>query len=204
MSEFPFLPNEAPAERLDLNPMTAGGVIGTKYQIVKKLGEGGMGEVFLASDLVLERPVAIKVLRKIASSSLDSDERFRHEARLLSRLSHPNVVVLHAFGRLDPMVPYIVMEYIEGEELATLLEREESLEVVTTPQEFESVRDALKSEGFEPATAEISMEPTTTVSLEGQEAETMLRMMDALEDLDDIQNVYANFEISEQEMAKYA
>ncbi len=85
-----------------------------------------------------------------------------------------------------------------------VVEGEESLDVVTTPQVFETVRDALGSAGFEPLAAEISMEPSTTVTLEGKEAETMLRMMDALEDLDDIQNVYANFEISDEEMAKYA
>ena len=48
------------------------------------------------------------------------------------------------------------------------------------------------------------MQPSTTVGLEGKEAESMLRLMDALEDLDDIQNVYANFEISDEEMAEYA
>ena len=85
-----------------------------------------------------------------------------------------------------------------------VVESDESLDVVTTPQDFESVRNALGSAGFEPDNAEISMEPSTTVTLKGREAETMLRMMDALEDLDDIQNVYANFEISDEEMAKYA
>ncbi len=85
-----------------------------------------------------------------------------------------------------------------------VVEGEESLDVVTRPQDFESVRDALGDAGFEPLAAEISMEPSQTVTLEGKEAETMLRMMDALEDLDDIQNVYVNFEISDEEMAKYA
>jgi YebC/PmpR family DNA-binding regulatory protein len=85
-----------------------------------------------------------------------------------------------------------------------VLEGEESLDVVTTPQDFESVRDALASAGFEPANAEISMEPNSTIALEGKDAETMLRMLDILEDLDDIQNVYSNFEISEEEMARYA
>ena len=85
-----------------------------------------------------------------------------------------------------------------------VLEGEESLDVVTTPQDFESVRDALASAGFEPANAEISMEPNSTIALEGKDAETMLRMLDILEDLDDIQNVYSNFEISEEETARYA
>lgn len=85
-----------------------------------------------------------------------------------------------------------------------VVEAEDSLDVVTTPQSFESVRDALVSGGLQPDNAEISMEPNTTVSLEGKDAEAMLRMLDVLDDLDDIQNVYANFEISDEEMAKYA
>jgi YebC/PmpR family DNA-binding regulatory protein len=85
-----------------------------------------------------------------------------------------------------------------------VIESEEGVEVVTTPAEFESVRDALRSAGFEPLEAEITMQPGTTVNLEGKEAESMLRLMEALEDLDDVQNVYANFEISDEEMAKYA
>jgi YebC/PmpR family DNA-binding regulatory protein len=85
-----------------------------------------------------------------------------------------------------------------------VIESDDGIEVVTTPVAFEKTRDALKNAGFEPANAEITMEPSTTVNLEGKQAEAMLRLMDALEDLDDVQNVYANFEISEEEMAKYA
>ena len=60
------------------------------------------------------------------------------------------------------------------------------------------------SKSFEPTHAEISMEPSTTVALVGKDAEQMLRLADALEDLDDVQNFYANFDISEQEMANFA
>ncbi len=85
-----------------------------------------------------------------------------------------------------------------------VVEEGDSIDVITTPADFEAVRDALVAAGFEPANAEISMQPSTTVDLAGSNAESMLRLMDVLEDLDDIQNVYANFEISDEEMAKYA
>ncbi len=85
-----------------------------------------------------------------------------------------------------------------------IVEGEDHIDVVTTPSDFEFVRDALGRCGFEPSVAEISMEPSTTVSLTGKDAEQMLRLLDALEDLDDVQNVYANFEISDEEMAKFA
>lgn len=80
----------------------------------------------------------------------------------------------------------------------------ESVEVVTEPGSFEAVRDALAGRGFTAASLGIEMRPSTTVALEAKDAEAMLRLSDALEDLDDVQNVYANFDISDEEMARLA
>ncbi len=85
-----------------------------------------------------------------------------------------------------------------------VVESDASIDVVTEPANFESVKNSLAEQGFTPAEADIRMEPSTTVSLEGKEAETMLNVADALEDLDDVQNVYANFDITEEEMARIA
>jgi YebC/PmpR family DNA-binding regulatory protein len=85
-----------------------------------------------------------------------------------------------------------------------VLENDESLEVVTAPSEFEAVKSALEATDFEVSSAAIRMEPTTSVVLEGRDAESMLRLADALEDLDDIQAVYANFDISDETMANFA
>jgi YebC/PmpR family DNA-binding regulatory protein len=85
-----------------------------------------------------------------------------------------------------------------------VVEAADGIDVVTGAGEFEAVRDALARAGFETEASEITMQPSTSVKLQGQEAERMLRLMDALEDLDDVQNVYANFEISDEEMAEYA
>ncbi len=85
-----------------------------------------------------------------------------------------------------------------------VVESEDSIEVVTAPDSFEAAKQALEGAGHAPATAVVSMQPSTTVRLEGGEAERMLRLSDALEDLDDVQNVYSNFDISEEEMARLA
>jgi YebC/PmpR family DNA-binding regulatory protein len=85
-----------------------------------------------------------------------------------------------------------------------VLDSDDSLEVVTTPSEFESVRAALATASFEVSSAAVLMEPTTSVRLEGREAESMLRLADALDDLDDVQVVYANFDIPEETMANFA
>ena len=79
----------------------------------------------------------------------------------------------------------------------------ETVEVVTTPPTFESVRDALSQRGFSTDNAQILMNPTSTTKLEGSAAQEVLRLSEALEDRDDVQNVYANFDISDEEMAKF-
>ena len=75
-------------------------------------------------------------------------------------------------------------------------------EVITDPGDFIEVRDAMAAAGLQWETAEATMIPQNQVQLEGKPAETMLKLMDALEDNDDVQNVYANFDISEEELAK--
>ena len=78
------------------------------------------------------------------------------------------------------------------------------LDVVTSPADFTAVRDGLHAKDFVASNSEVSMTPSSTVDLSGKDAEKMLTMMEALEDLDDVQQVYANFEISDEEMAKFA
>ncbi|HJV36353.1 YebC/PmpR family DNA-binding transcriptional regulator [Geomonas sp.] len=78
----------------------------------------------------------------------------------------------------------------------------EQFEVLTDPSAFNDVKAALESAGFKAESAEVTMIPQTMVKLEGKQAEQMLKLMDRLEDNDDVQNVYANFDISEEEMEK--
>src|SRR6478672_9779365 len=100
--------------------------LGAQFQIVRELGRGGMGVVFLARDIALHRLVAIKVLRYEFTASDEHRERFRREARMTARLSHPNIVPVHSFGEVggdvdDPSampLVYIVMKYVHGESLA--------------------------------------------------------------------------------------
>jgi YebC/PmpR family DNA-binding regulatory protein len=83
-----------------------------------------------------------------------------------------------------------------------VVEGDGSVEVVTDPKAFEAARDALVAQGFQPVSAEVTMRPSTTVKLEGAQAEQMLKLAEALEDLDDVQNVSANFDVSEAEMER--
>jgi len=75
--------------------------------------------------------------------------------------------------------------------------------VITDPTDFMEVRDTLAAAGMQFETAEVTMLPQTQVQLAGKQAESMLKMMDKLEDNDDVQNVYANFDIADDELAKF-
>jgi hypothetical protein len=91
--------------------------LGEHYSILRLLGRGGMGSVYLARDVDLARLVAVKVLPLDKGEDAASRERFRREARTAARLAHPNVVPLHGFGEADGMM-YLVMGYVQGEPLS--------------------------------------------------------------------------------------
>ena len=78
---------------------------------------------------------------------------------------------------------------------------EDNVEIITSPENFEKVHGAIKSAGIEPQVAEVSMVPQNYIKLEGSSAQQMLRLMEAMEDHDDVQKVYANFDIDEADMA---
>jgi serine/threonine-protein kinase len=96
--------------------------LGGQYQVLRLLGRGGMGAVYLARDTALERLVAVKVLPLDKGEDAASRERFRREARTAARLTHPNIVPLHGFGEADGML-YLVMGYVQGEPLAARMRR---------------------------------------------------------------------------------
>ena len=100
--------------------MTEGALLNDRYQLKETLGTGGMANVYLARDVVLDRPVAIKVLRKEYSASESFQKQFLLEARSAANLSHPNIVTVHDFGIADNLV-YIVMEHVPGKDLKALV-----------------------------------------------------------------------------------
>ena len=100
----------------------AGTVLAGRYRIVARLGRGGMGEVFRAEDLTLEQEVALKFLPPEIASDPAALERFHAEVRVARQVSHPNVCRVFDIGMADT-APFITMEYVDGEDLSTLIRR---------------------------------------------------------------------------------
>lgn len=108
--------------------ITKGQKINDRYEIIKSIGEGGMANVYLAQDTILDRKVAIKVLRGDLANDEKFIRRFQREALSASSLSHPNIVEMYDVGE-DNGSHYIVMEYIEGKTVKQLLKKRGNLTV---------------------------------------------------------------------------
>ena len=106
--------------------LSNGQIIGGRYEIVKSIGEGGMANVYLANDKILDRKVAIKVLRGDLANDEKFIRRFQREAQSVANLSHPNIVEVYDVEEEEGQ-HYIVMEYIEGKTLKQLLQKRGSL-----------------------------------------------------------------------------
>lgn len=130
-SGFDATDEERLDESRDLDAELLTRELAQEFQIVRLLGRGAMGSVYLARDLSLHRVVAIKVLRWDLAGSADDLERFRREARTTGQLAHPSIVPLHRFGE-SPNLMYMVMRYVPGESLGARLRRVRKLDAEET------------------------------------------------------------------------
>ena len=108
-------------------PQLVGRMLGDRYQIEALIGQGGMGWVFRGTHLVMQQPVALKVMRREQARDRVAVKRFCQEARACSLLRHYNTIKVHDFGVTDDGYPYIVMEYLDGRPLSRVLKDEGAL-----------------------------------------------------------------------------
>ena len=105
-------------------------ILGNRYQIIRKIGDGGMAFVYEAKDKLLNRTVAVKVLRPEFVDDEEFLKKFKREAEAVASLSHPNIVNVYDVGE-DGKVHYIVMEYIDGQNLKDIIKNEGTLDEYT-------------------------------------------------------------------------
>jgi YebC/PmpR family DNA-binding regulatory protein len=141
----------------------------------------------------------------------DNKNRTVGELRHMLEKGGGNLAATNAVAWMFKKRGYIVIEKAKADEeklMAAVLEAgaddmqddDDNWEVLSTPEAFQAVRDAVKGLGVEPASAAVSMIPENYVKLEGKVAQQMLKLMEAIDDQDDVQHVWSNFDISEQEM----
>ena len=172
----------------------SGGGEGTSFEEVVYEGYGPGGVAVLVEGLTDNRARTVSEIRHCFS---------KHGGNLGAQ-----GCVSHLFEKKGNLV----FEGVDGDKLMEaaldggaedVIEHDAVFTVVTRPSHLESVKAALEKTGFAPISAEITMQAATQVLLSGDPAETMVKLADALEDLDDVQNVHANFDVSTEELARF-
>jgi predicted Ser/Thr protein kinase len=111
-----------------------GTVVGDRYQVDSRLGEGGMGEVYLATHVLMGRQCALKVMSPALSKDPDAVTRFNREATNASKISHPNVCAVYDFGLTPDGLVYLAMEYVEGRTLTAVAEERGPMPVASATE----------------------------------------------------------------------
>jgi serine/threonine-protein kinase len=143
--EQKFCPKDGSALRGTQQGDLIGSVIAERYHISKKLGEGGMGAVYLGEHVKMGRKSAIKVMSSSMSNDAEAIARFNREAMNASRINHPNVCAIYDFGETPDGLVYLAMEFIEGGSLGDLLDREGTLTLQRAADILAQTADALQA-----------------------------------------------------------
>lgn len=122
-----------------------GSIIADRYRILSRVGEGGMGQVYMAEHIKMKRKSAIKVMRPALVDDHEALQRFTREAENASKLSHPNVASIFDFGETADGLVYLAMEFIDGESLHATLEREKALHPLVAADIIGQAADALQA-----------------------------------------------------------
>jgi len=172
----------------------AGGMEGVTYEEIVYEGYGPGGAAVLVEVLTDNRNRSVSDIRSIFSKCNGN----MGEAGCVAWLFDKKGLIIYDKSVDFDQLFEAALE-VGAEDVA---EQDEHIEVVTETGAFIEVREALEAKGFKHLNAEITMIPQTQAELEGKQAENMLKLMDRLEDNDDVQNVYSNFDISSEEMEK--
>ena len=126
------------------NEGLTGRVLGGKFRLIRRIGTGGMGSVYQAVHLELEKKVAVKLLHQQMAPHQEVFQRFKREAKIACKLNHPHIIEVFDFDRTEDGIPYIIMEYLAGEDLEDLLQRRRRLRLDEVMAMFEGICSAVQ------------------------------------------------------------
>ena len=154
-----------------------GQVIADRYSIIKKLGEGGMGAVYLGEHGKMARKSAIKVMNPSMANDPDAISRFNREASNASRISHPNVCQIYDFGETPDGIIYLAMEFIEGAALTDVIEREGALAPARAARILKQSADALAA-AHELGIVHRDIKPDNIMIVTGRDGSDIVKVVD--------------------------
>ncbi len=154
-----------------------GQVVADRYAIIKKLGEGGMGAVYLGEHVKMGRKSAIKVMNPSMANDPDAISRFNREASNASRISHPNVCQIYDFGETPEGIIYLAMEFIEGAALTDIIEKEGALPPARAARILRQSADALAA-AHDLGIVHRDLKPDNIMVVQGKDGSDIVKVVD--------------------------
>jgi len=154
-----------------------GAVFGDRYEIIARIGQGGMGTVFKARHRFMDRSVAIKTVHSDLISDPRNMQRFQQEARAASALSHVNIVTVYDFGLSSANVPFLVMDYLQGDSLGDLIEQRGFVEAQRAIPIFIQICRAL-AHAHKRGILHRDLKPSNIIVIQTDEAKDVVKLVD--------------------------
>jgi serine/threonine-protein kinase len=181
-TEYPvserFCPKDGSALRsADVHADLVGQVVAERYHVLQKLGEGGMGQVYLAEHVRMARRCAVKVMSPNLTRDPDAVSRFNREAANASRITHPNVAAIYDFGETSDGLIYLAMEFVDGEPLTKLIQRLGALPLPRAVNIARQTADAL-TVAHELGIVHRDLKPDNIMIGRGREGADMVKVVD--------------------------
>jgi len=168
---------QPPRDGTGASPDFAGTIIAGRYRILRKLGEGAMGGVYLGEHLKIGRQDAIKVLRGGLAHDKESIARFRRGARNLSQIRHPNVCTLYDYGETEDGSPFLALEFVTGETLLDVISRERRLDPARAFHIARQTADALRA-AHEAGIVHRDLKPSNIMIERGRDGGDFVKVVD--------------------------
>ncbi|MCB9470703.1 MAG: protein kinase [Candidatus Obscuribacterales bacterium] len=179
--EFSADVTKCPHDGTVLTPVTSepsvGSIIAGKYEVLSIIGGGAMGLVYKARHTLMKRVVAVKVLRPNMALDETTVSRFQKESEALSVLDHPNILKVFDFGLNEQGQPYLVTDYLEGDTLADLLNRDERIDYKRAIELFKQASSAL-SHAHKNGVIHRDMKPSNIMLVKDDEGNEMVKILD--------------------------
>jgi serine/threonine protein kinase len=154
-----------------------GSVIADRYHVIRKLGEGGMGQVYLAEHVKMGRMSAIKVMTPALVHDTDAVGRFNREAANASRINHPNIAAIYDFGETSDGLIYLAMEFVEGESLTRMCEALGALDAPRAAEIARQVASALEA-AHERGIVHRDLKPDNIMISRGRDGGPLVKVVD--------------------------
>jgi len=176
-AEQRFCPRDGSTLRAPPGSDLVGSVVADRYLIIKRIGEGGMGQVYLAEHVKMKRKSAVKVMHQGMVHDQDAIQRFNREASNASSIQHPNVAAIYDFGETSDGLIYLAMEFIDGEPLTKIIERQGALPAARAAEITRQCAEALEA-AHEMGIVHRDLKPDNIMIARGRAGEDVVKIVD--------------------------